>query len=106
MKKLASLLMVIMLFICFLCGCSNITNEEKEQTREAREIKYLDLSSQMIWLEKFDGYSGLCYDKDTKIIYMYSSNLAYNSANIVSYSPYYVMDVNNNPIIAIYNGDE
>jgi hypothetical protein len=103
MKKLASLLMVIMLSVCFLCGCNNTTNKEKEQ---AHEIRFLNLSSQMVWLEKFDGNSGLCYDKDTKIIYIYSSNRTYSYSNTVSYSPYYVMDVNNNPIIAIYNGDE
>jgi len=103
MKKLISLLMVIMLSVCFLCGCNNTTNKEKE---EAREIRWRNLSSQMIWLEKFDDNSGLCYDKDTKIIYMYSSNQTYSYPNIVSYSPYYVMDVNNNPTIAIYNDNK
>lgn len=102
MKKLTSLLMVIMLSVCFLCGCNNTTNEQKE----AREIRILNLSSQMIWLEKFDNKSGLCYDKDTKIIYMYSSNQTYNYPNIVSYSVYYVMDTNNNPTIAIYNDNK
>jgi hypothetical protein len=90
-----------MLSVCFLCGCNSATNEQKE----SHEFRILNLSSQMIWLEKFDDNSGLCYDKDTKIIYMYSSNRTANYPNTVSYSVYYVMDVNNNPTIAIYNGD-
>ncbi len=102
MKKLVSLLMVIMLSVCFLCGCSNTINEKQK----AHEIRFLNLSSQMIWLEKFDDNSGLCYDKDTKIIYMYSSNRTHSYPNTVSYSVYYVMDVNNNPTIAIYNDNK
>ena len=51
-------------------------------------------------------YSGLCYDKDTKIIYMYSCNSTNSRHYIVSYSPYYVIDMNDNVAFAIYNGDE
>ena len=64
------------------------------------------LSSQMEPLTKYDDNSGLCYDKATKIIYMYSTDgLDSSKNNLVSYSPYYVMDSDNNPVIGVYNGD-
>lgn len=64
------------------------------------------LSSQMEPLTKYDANSGLCYDKATKIIYMYSADsLDSSKNNLVSYSPYYVMDSDNNPVIGVYNGD-
>lgn len=100
-KNLIIFSLILVLCACLFSGCSNTINEGKE----THEIRILNLSSQMIWLEKFDNKSGLCYDKDTKIIYMYSSNPTYTYPNTVSYSPYYVMDTNNNPTIGIYNGD-
>ena len=100
-KNLIIFSLILMLCACLFSGCSNTINERKE----THEIRILNLSSQMIWLEKFDNKSGLCYDKDTKIIYMYSSNPTRDYSNTVSYSPYYVMDINNNPTIGTYNGD-
>ena len=39
-----------------------------------------------------------------KIIYIYETYGGIYGG--VSISPYYVMDANNNPVIAVYNGDD
>lgn len=57
------------------------------------------ISSQFTELQEYDDNSGLCYDKATKIIYVYS----YNDENKnYSYSPYYCMGADNEPKVAIY----
>ena len=96
--------MLIAVCGCLMCGCGEENTATSEQEQEYDE---LNLSSQMVLLERFDdSYSGLCYDKDTKIIYMYSCNYTNSRHYIVSYSPYYVIDMNDNVAFAIYNGDE
>ena len=99
MKELKSVLALIVLILIVICvlnltGCKNKTND--------KDNDYLALSSQMVRLKDFDDNSGLCYDRDTKIVYIYSSNKTYMNPNIVSYSPYYVMDANGNPTIKVY----
>ena len=87
MKKIYLGLMLTLLCLFIFSGCSR-TEEEVQN----------NLSSQMVLLEQYDGNSGLCYDKDTKIIYLY--NRSYSC--YYSYSVYYVMDANNNPIVGVY----
>ena len=89
MKKILNVISVLLVcFVFCLCfiGCSSSNN------------KLMD--NQFIKLEEFNSECGLCYDKDTHIIYIYKWTHGRN------YSPYYVMDTNNNPVIAVYNGDE
>jgi hypothetical protein len=88
MKKIYLGLILTLLCLFVFSGCS--TTDEEAQSF---------LSSQMILLEQYDDYSGLCYDKDTKIIYLYSR---VDNAYFYSYSVYYVMDTNNNPIVGVY----
>lgn len=94
MKKFLKIILTLVLcFIFCLCfvGCSN-------------NIIYIGrekiMDNQFILLEEFSSECGLCYDKDTHIIYIYKWT------DGVNYSPYYVMDTDNNPVIAVYNGDE
>ena len=55
MKKFL-LILTVCIMVC-LCGCV------------PKEARLTDMSPQFIPLESFDKYSGLCYDKDTMIIY-------------------------------------
>jgi hypothetical protein len=95
MKKLISCLVLVMACGCLLCGCGDIPRSEE-----------LKLSSQFKLLDEYDKTSGLCYDKDTKIIYIYSSNASYGGCRSISYTPYYVMNTNNEPVVAVFNGDD
>lgn len=95
MKKLISCLVLVMACGCLLCGC--------DDTPRSEELK---LSSQFKLLDEFDKCSGLCYDKDTKIIYIYSSGSTYAGFKVVSYTPYYVMNTDNEPVVAVFNGDD
>ena len=63
--------------------------------------KYTCISSQFTTLEEWNEVSGLCYDNDTKIIYTYSKL----EGEGYTYTPYYVLDTNDEPVVAIYNGD-
>ena len=95
MKKYL-LILAVCVMVCF-CGCGNPTPEEKAEKH---------ISKQFVLLETFDYDSGLCYDKDTMIIYVYSCNHTSYEYDVVSYTPYYVMNNDNEPVIAVYNGDE
>lgn len=98
MKKILSVLCSTILCCGLFCGCG-----ESSCTLNWGNSS---ISKQFVVLEEFDDVSGLCYDKDTKIIYIYSLSGAFNAWSTWSYTPYYVMDTNNNPTIAVYNGDE
>lgn len=87
MKKVYLGLILTLLCLFAFSGCRK-TDEEMQSS----------LSSQMVLLEQYDDDSGLCYDKDTKIIYLYSRSYT----SFYNYSVYYVMDVNNNPIVGVY----
>lgn len=102
-KKIAALLGIILLsFNLFGCGKTITTEDGVERHVYGRFIE-LDCNS-------FDDEVGiehrqhLVYDKDTKIIYIYETYGGIYGG--VSISPYYVMDTNNNPVIAVYNGDD
>lgn len=90
MKKIYLGLILTLLCLFTFSGCSK--TDEEMQSR---------LSSQMVLLEQYDGNTGLCYDKDTKIIYLYSRSYT-SYTNFYNYSVYYVMDTNNNPIVGVY----
>ena len=101
-KKIAALLGITLLsFNLFGCGKTITTEDGVERHVYGRSIE-LDCNS-------FDDEAGtghlqhLVYDKDTKIIYIYETCGGIYGG--VSISPYYVMDTNNNPVIAVYNGD-
>lgn len=101
-KKIAALLGITLLsFNLFGCGKTITTEDGVERHVYGRFIE-LDCNS-------FDDEAGsghlqhLVYDKDTKIIYIYETCGGVYGG--VSISPYYVMDANNNPVIAVYNGD-
>lgn len=98
MKKLTSILILTVLCVFLFSGCSLVLDSNIDTNGEIAE--------QFIELEKWSSASGLCYDKDTKIIYVYSMSGSFNGLATYSYSPYYVMDTNNNPIIGMYNGDK
>lgn len=93
MKKILSALCLTMLCCVLFCGCDNKDNHS------------VHISEQFVLLEEFDSKSGLCYDKDTMIIYIYEYDYTYYGNYVTTYTPYYVMDTNNNPTIAVYNGD-
>ena len=93
MKKFLLILTTICIMFCF-SGCHIQTNDE---------VVASHISEQFVILDRFDDYSGLCYDIDTKIIYMYSASPTYSGWRVMSYTPYYVMDTNNEPVIAVYN---
>ena len=88
MKKIQLGLILTLLCLFAFSGCSR-TDEEVQAS----------LSSQMVVLEQYDEYNGLCYDKDTKIIYLYSRSC---NECFYNYSVYYVMDTDNNPIVGVY----
>ena len=96
MKKFL-LILTVCIMVC-LCGCSEVEVTNAETNGE--------ISPQFIVLEEYNSASGLCYDKDTKVIYLYSLTGSFNAYACYSYTPYYVMDTNNEPVIAVYNGDE
>ena len=91
MKKILAILFTM--GMCFsLCACNSNSADTK-------------INSQFIQLQEWDSATGLCYDKDTKIIYIYSSNENYWAEKRYSYSPYYIIDTNNEPAIGVYNED-
>ena len=99
MKKVINVLMVIAVCGCLICGCGDMRLDGNLDTGG-------EIASQFIVLEEWSSVTGLCYDKDTKIIYIYSVCGDFNSFATYSYTPYYVRDMNDNAVIAIYNGDE
>jgi hypothetical protein len=97
MKRIISILTLIAVCGCLMCGCSDEALGNCDTDGE--------ISPQFVILEKWNTASGLCYDKDTKIIYIYSLTGSFNIYGCYSYTPYYVRDADDNAIIAIYNGD-
>lgn len=99
-KKIVALLGIILLsFNLFGCGKTVITEDGVERNTYGR---FIELESNAFTDRNGTGHiQNLVYDKDTKIIYIYDIG-----AGGVAISPYYVMDTNNNPIIAVYNGDD
>lgn len=99
MKKLLSIILLCGCCIAFI-GCGN----EKRVENTEQEVE--TLSNHFIKLESWDcgiyGQNGICYDKDTMIIYIYQRTYRGNYV----YTPYYVRDMNDNAVIGIYNGDE
>ena len=95
-KNLIIFSLVLMLCVCLFSGCVKLNSNLDTNGL---------IAEQFVKLEEWSSASGLCYDKDTKIIYVYSMSGSFNSLATYSYSPYYVMDTNNNPTIGIYNGD-
>lgn len=93
MKKLISCLVLVMACGCLLCGCGNLDSHG-------------EISSHFAKLEEWNSASGLCYDRDTKIIYIYSLSGSFNSLGCYSYTPYYVMNTDNEPVVAVFNGDD
>lgn len=96
-KNLIIFSLVLMLCVCLFSGCVKLN-----ANLDTNGL----IAEQFVKLEEWNSASGLCYDKDTKIIYVYSIGGSFNGLATYSYSPYYVMDTNNNPIIAVYNGDK
>ena len=98
-KKIAALLGITLLsFNLFGCGKTITTEDGVERHVYGRFIE-LDCNS---FRDEVNNrhFQHLVYDKDTKIIYIYET-----CSGDYSISPYYVMDANNNPVIAVYNGD-
>ena len=102
-KKIAALLVITLLsFNLFGCGKTITTEDGVERHIYGRFIE-LDCNSFRDEATTRH-FQHLVYDKDTKIIYIYE--ICGGNYGGVSISPYYVMDANNNPVIAIYNGDD
>lgn len=97
-KNLIIFSLMLVLCVCLFSGCGDVELGGNLDT-------FGVIADQFIKLEEWNSVSGLCYDKDTKIIYVYSVSGSFNGFATYSYSPYYVMDTNNNPTIGIYNGD-
>jgi len=98
-KKIAALLGITLLsFNLFGCGKTIVTEDGVERYTYGR---FIELESNTFVDRSATGHiQNLVYDKDTKIIYIYDIG-----ASGVAISPYYVMDTNNDPVIAVYNGD-
>lgn len=101
MKKKIVALLISIGIVCNLTGCGEtiaITNEDGVVTEYNLYGRFVELDR----VEYYDTlgnhhYQSICYDKDTKIMYVID-NRSYG----VSISPFYVMNTENEPVIGVY----
>lgn len=86
MKKIISFLILIIFIGMLLCGCSHKTYTDDSKIIYNHFI-LIRKNSDLI-----EGYTGLAYDKNTKIVYLFVDR---------GISPYYII-VDGKPTIAIY----
>lgn len=91
MKKVIVLLALI---CCLLCGCSMTDNEQAEKFGRFCVLEY---QGQYFDDMEHRHYQYLVYDEATYIIYVYDI-----AKDGVSISPYYCMNADNEPEIAVY----
>ena len=98
-KKIVALLSAIGIMLSLTaCGDTVMANVDGVMTECNLYGRFIELDQ----IDYYDThgnrhYQSICYDKDTKIMYIID-NRAYG----VSISPFYVMNTENEPVIGVY----
>lgn len=101
MKKKIVALLISIGIVCSLTGCGDtiaITDEDGVVTEHNLYGRFIELE-QIDYMDAFgiNHYQIICYDKDTKVMYIMDSH-SYG----ISLSPFYIINEENEPVIGVY----
>jgi hypothetical protein len=103
MKRKLCALFCGLTMILAMVGCSTTTTIVDENYIERQAYgRFVVLSEQEYRTSRsFPHRQYITYDKDTKIMYIIDERGSYG----FTITPFYVMDMNDEPVIGVYNGD-